>query len=148
MNFEFMFDPIVWGHILLLVFVQNTSFSIVSRSRNRDNIWYHVIAASFSNTIWFFTFVSLLTYDMETNWLLAIPYGIGSVLGSVFGVKVSKAVERFLGVASDTHLKQQLNPGLKSELKEWIEGEYNIVTIEDIGQFRYDNKIILLNDNL
>ena len=46
--------------ILVLAFVQNISFSIVSRSRNRDNIRYHIIAATFSNSIWFLTFRQLI----------------------------------------------------------------------------------------
>ena len=126
MQFEFMFDPIVWGHIVLIVIAQNTSFSIVSRSRNRDNIKYHIIASFFSNTIWFFTFVSLLSYDMESNWLLAIPYAIGSITGSVFGVKISKRIENWFGISSDSHLKKQINSGLEKELRTFLSENYNL----------------------
>lgn len=57
--------------ILGLAFVQNVSFSVVSRSRNRNNMRYHMIAAFFSNSIWFLTFRELvraeLTRDSHTT---------------------------------------------------------------------------------
>jgi len=88
--------------LLLLAFIQNISFSIVSRSRNRDNIRYHIIAATFSNSIWFLTFRELVRADM--NLILFIPYCIGTVAGSVFGVKISMWIERLLGASADAHL--------------------------------------------
>ena len=88
--------------ILGLAFVQNVSFSIVSRSRNRDNIRYHIIAATFSNSIWFFTFRQLVLADM--NFILFLPYCVGTVIGSVFGVKISMFLEKILGASADAHL--------------------------------------------
>jgi hypothetical protein len=88
--------------ILCLAFIQNISFSIVSRSRNRNNIRYHLIAAFFSNTIWFLTFRQLVKADM--TFILFIPYCIGTMLGSVFGVKISMWIEKLLGAAADGHL--------------------------------------------
>ena len=89
--------------MLILAYIQNISFSIVSRSRNRNNIRYHVIAATFSNSIWFLTFRELVISEM--NWLLFIPYVIGTVAGSVSGVKISMKIEKWLGAYSDSHLK-------------------------------------------
>lgn len=89
--------------ILGLAFVQNVSFSIVSRSRNRDNIRYHVIAATFSNSIWFLTFRQLVLADM--NFILFMPYCFGTVAGSVYGVKISMWIEKKLGASADRHLK-------------------------------------------
>ena len=91
--------------ILALAYIQNISFSIVSRSRNRNNIKYHLIAATASNSIWFLTFRQLVTADMD--WLLFIPYVLGTVAGSITGVKVSMIIERWLGAASDDHLKSK-----------------------------------------
>ena len=88
--------------ILGLAFIQNISFSIVSRSRNRDNIRYHIIAASLSNTIWFLTFRQLILSDM--NYVLLLPYMIGTVAGSVFGVKISMRIEKWLGATADGHV--------------------------------------------
>ena len=89
--------------ILVLAFVQNVSFSIVSRSRNRDNIRYHIIAATFSNSIWFLTFRQLVLADMSL--ILFIPYCLGTVAGSVYGVKLSMWIEKMLGASADAHLK-------------------------------------------
>ena len=91
--------------ILFLAFIQNISFSIVSRSRNRDNKKYHIIAALFSNSIWFLTFRELILGDM--NYILFIPYVIGTVIGSTFGMTISMRIEKFLGASADSHLKDK-----------------------------------------
>jgi hypothetical protein len=93
--------------LLLLAFVQSISFSLVSRSRNRNNITYHIIASIFSNGVWFLTFRELILNDM--NLLLFIPYTIGTVTGSVTGVKISQRIEKWLGAESDSHLNQNKN---------------------------------------
>lgn len=90
--------------ILALAYVQNISFSIVSRSRNRDNIKYHLIAATASNSIWFLTFRELVVSDM--NWILFVPYVLGTVVGSITGVKVSMWIEKKLGATADGHVKK------------------------------------------
>ena len=89
--------------ILILAYIQNVSFSVVSRSRNRNNMKYHLIAATFSNTIWFLTFRELILADM--NWMLFVPYVVGTVAGSLSGVKLSMIIEKWLGAYSDDHLK-------------------------------------------
>ena len=91
--------------LLALAFAQNTAFSVVSRSRNRDNMTYHIIASVFSNGIWFLTFKQLITADMTYE--LFPAYCAGTVCGSVFGVKVSMWIERILGAESDSHLKKK-----------------------------------------
>lgn len=90
--------------ILVLAFIQNISFSIVSRSRNRDNKRYHIIASLFSNSIWFLTFRELILGEM--NYLLFIPYVIGTVIGSTVGMSISMKIEKWLGASSDAHLKK------------------------------------------
>lgn len=90
--------------IMVLAFVQNVSFSIVSRSRNRNNLRYHLVASVFSNGIWFLTFRALVTSQM--NLLLFPFYTTGTVAGSLCGAWVSMRIERWLGAASDGHLKQ------------------------------------------
>lgn len=93
------------GGLLLLAFAQNVAFSLVSRSRNRDNVTFHIIASIFSNGIWFLTFRELVTADMTLS--LFPTYCTGTVLGSVTGVKVSMVIERWLGAASDSHLDKK-----------------------------------------
>jgi len=80
---------------LLMAFIQNVSFSILSRSRNRDSMRYHIAAASFSNLLYFATLRELVQADLTP--VLAIPYTIGTVAGSVVGVKVSMWIERKIG---------------------------------------------------
>ena len=89
--------------LMLLAFVQSVSFSLVSRSRNRNNITYHIIASIFSNAVWFLTFRELILSNM--NLVLFVPYTVGTVSGSVTGVKVSMWIEKFLHAESDSHLK-------------------------------------------
>ena len=84
----------IYLSILLLAFIQNISFSIVSRARNRDNSAYHVIAAIFSNGIWFLTFNQLVTRDM--SFTLFIPYCAGTVIGSLTGSLISQRIEKFI----------------------------------------------------
>ena len=86
-------------YIFFLAFFQNVSFSIVSRSRNRDNMRYHAIAAILSNGVWFLTFRELILSDMD--FALFIPYTVGTVLGSLMGVKISMIIEEVLGAVAD-----------------------------------------------
>jgi hypothetical protein len=88
--------------LMLLAFVQNVSFSIVSRSRNRNSMVYHLIAAIFSNGVWFLTFRYLVTSNMD--FALFVPYTIGTVSGSLVGQKISMWIEKLIGATSDGHL--------------------------------------------
>ena len=90
--------------IFVLAIVQNVSFSIVSRSRNRDNKKYHLIASFFSNSIWFLTFRELMVGDM--NWILFIPYVLGTLIGSTYGMTLSMKIEKWLGATADGHIKK------------------------------------------
>ncbi len=89
--------------VLLLAFVQNVSFSILSRSRNRDNLTYHAVAAVFSNTLYFLTLRELVSTDMNLS--SVVPYVVGTATGSVCGSKLSMVVERWLNARSDSHLQ-------------------------------------------
>jgi len=64
---------------------------------------YHLIAAVFSNGVWFLTFRQLVLSDMTFG--LFIPYTIGSVAGSLTGQKLSMYIEKWLGATSDGHIK-------------------------------------------
>lgn len=87
-----------------LAFVQNTSFSMVSRSRNRDNMNYHAVASLLSNTLWFLTMKELFKQDL--NIYLFAPYAMGTMAGSVFGSKLSMRIEKLLGASADNHLNK------------------------------------------
>lgn len=81
--------------ILLLAFFQNVAFTMVSRSRNRDNMVYHAICSVFSNGLWFATMHLLVVSDV--SFWLAIPYITGTVVGSIVGAKVSMKIEKLIG---------------------------------------------------
>ena len=81
--------------VLILAFIQNVAFTMVSRSRNRDNMTYHALTAVFSNGMWFATMHYLVVTDLD--WRLAIPYIAGTVAGSLFGAKVSMRIEQLIG---------------------------------------------------
>ena len=93
-----------WVVMAVLAFVQNVSFTLVSRSRNRDSKLYHFIAAVFSNAVWFATFRYLVTADM--TWALFVPYTTGTVSGSLTGQSVSMFIEKRIGASSDKHLEK------------------------------------------
>ena len=94
-----------WLTILGLAYIQNIAFSLSGRSRNRDNMTYHAIAAVFSNGIWFLTMRELVLADLN-YWLIA-PYIVGTVAGSVSGAKVSMRIETLIGARSDSHIKEK-----------------------------------------
>ncbi len=103
-----MRDYLTASLILLgLAYAQNVSFSIVSRSRNRNNMKFHLIAAFFSNSVWFLTFRMLVTRNMSVA--LFPWYCVGTMLGSVTGVRISMWIERWLGATSDGHLKSKVS---------------------------------------
>ena len=85
----------IYVTILVLAFVQNLSFTLASRSRNRDNMTYTAICAVFSNGLWFLTMHYLVVADL--NFWLAIPYIIGTVGGTIFGAKISIYIEKLIG---------------------------------------------------
>ena len=91
--------------ILFLAYIQNISFSVMSRARNRNKMQYHILAACFSNGIWFLTFRELVLSDM--SFVLFIPYLAGTVVGSVTGAKISMWIEKLIGASTEEHLKEK-----------------------------------------
>lgn len=85
--------------ILILAFIQNVAFTMVSRSRNRDNMTYHAICSVFSNGIWFLTMRELVVADLDI--ILLAPYVIGTVVGSITGAKASMYIEKIIGARAD-----------------------------------------------
>lgn len=81
--------------ILTLAYVQNISFTMVSRSRNRDNMTYHAMCAVASNGIWFATMHHLVAAQL--SWWMAVPYIIGTVAGSLTGAAASMRIEKLIG---------------------------------------------------
>ncbi len=63
--------------ILFLAFIQNVSFTMVSRARNRDNMYYHAICSVFSNGTWLATMGVLVVQliDYSNYWTRRIIFG-------------------------------------------------------------------------
>lgn len=86
-----------WLIMMLMAFFQNTAFSIVSRSRNRNSKAYHFIASIASNGVWFLT-MKFLIITKDMSWSLFVPYTVGTVFGSSLGQSVSMWIEKKLGI--------------------------------------------------
>ena len=89
----------IYVTILFLAFAQNVAFTMVSRSRNRDHMTYHAICAVFSNLLWFLTIKELVAADLSL--VMAVPYVVGTVCGSLFGAKISMFIEKVLNARAD-----------------------------------------------
>jgi hypothetical protein len=79
-----------------LAYAQNVAFSMTSRSRNRDNMYYHAICSCFGNAIFFLTFRELVLSDLAL-WMLPV-YVVGNVSGSICGAKVSMRIEKMFDI--------------------------------------------------
>ncbi len=86
--------------ITALALGQQIAFSLVSRSRNRNNLTYHLIASIFSNGVWFLTFRQINGHNW--NWGNYPPYAAGGAMGSVTGVGISMNIEKSLNITSET----------------------------------------------
>lgn len=64
-----------------LTFLQNASFTLVSRARNSQSLTYHAGAAVLSNGIWILV-IRHVVINMD-NIPLMITYVVGTVTGSV-----------------------------------------------------------------
>ena len=80
----------------ILLFIQNFSFTMVSRARNSGSLTYHAIAAVFSNGIWFasqFILVdSVVGIIKEANWKYAIFVGVFYTTFTIAGSLTSHIV--------------------------------------------------------
>ncbi len=88
--------------LMILAISQNISFALISRARSRNNFIYHAIASVFSNGIWYLTFRYLTREQMSL--MLLTPYITFTITGSLVGITVSMAIERWLNITSDSHV--------------------------------------------
>jgi hypothetical protein len=64
-----------------MTFLQNASFTLVSRARNSDSIAYHAGASVLSNGIWLLVIRNVVTHLDSTQ--MMVGYLIGAVAGSL-----------------------------------------------------------------
>lgn len=98
-------NPVAILGLLALAAGQQMSFTLVSRSRTRNNMTYHVIASIFSNGVWFLTFRQVNSVEWTPS--SYAPYATGSAMGSVAGAGTSMAIENALGITSDSDKGKQ-----------------------------------------
>ena len=67
--------------MLLLVIIQNASFTLVSRARNSPSIVFHGLSSVLSNGIWLLV-IRKVTQSFDKPELM-ITYLVGSVIGSL-----------------------------------------------------------------
>lgn len=91
--------------LMILAVSQNISFALVSRARSRNNFAYHAIASIFSNGVWYLTFRYLTREQMPL--ILLTPYVALTITGSLIGVTVSMAIEKWLHITSDSHVLEK-----------------------------------------
>lgn len=85
-----------------LCFIMGTMFSMVSRSRNRDNQSYHVLASMTAQVVYLLVLKELVSTDVAAS---IIPfYAVGMAVGSVSGAKASMVIEKYLFASADGHL--------------------------------------------
>lgn len=81
----------IWVLWFILLVVQNAAFTLVSRARNSNSLWYHAWAAMFSNGIWFISqfilidnFIRIIkSGNMYDAGIAAIVYITGTMTGSL-----------------------------------------------------------------
>lgn len=71
----------IYLKIFLLVFLQNASFTLVSRARTGNNMWYHMFASVLSNGIWLLV-IRQVVLNLESPGF-QLSYLVGAVSGSV-----------------------------------------------------------------
>lgn len=65
---------VIWAFLLIF---QNASFTLVSRARNSDNIWYHAWAATLSNGVWFLSNLILVDNVLKILQGASWAYAVG-----------------------------------------------------------------------
>ena len=95
-------EPSFAVYLALLSGAQQVSFTIVSRSRNRGHMGYHMLASILSNGVWFLTFRQANLEHWSPD--LYLPFALGGTAGSISGAGISMQIERKLGISSDAHL--------------------------------------------
>ena len=73
--------------MLLLVILQNASFTLVSRARNSPSLMYHGIASVLSNGIWLLV-IRQVVMNLD-NCAMMLTYLVGSVIGSLAMHKIA-----------------------------------------------------------
>lgn len=94
------FGPAGLWALPLACFVQNVSFTFVSRGRNSGSLAYHLVASIFSNGVYavmLFLAVDLIARAKTSPEWFILPYALACMSGSVFAHWLALRVERGKG---------------------------------------------------
>ena len=86
--------------LIVISFVLNILWSMMSRARNRSNLTYHAILVILSSVLWVCFMQELMTSDFKTM----LYSCIGSSAGAILGQPISMFVEKKIGASSDEHI--------------------------------------------
>jgi len=86
--------------LLFSAFAQNTSFTLISRARQRNNKPYIAWASVLSNGVWYLTMHQLVKEDITLN--KAAPYVVGCTTGGLFGQTAAMYIEKTIGAVMDS----------------------------------------------
>lgn len=67
--------------MLILVIIQNASFTLVSRARNSNSLIYHAVGSVTSNLVWLLVIKNVVQNFDRLD--LMITYIVGGVIGSL-----------------------------------------------------------------
>ncbi|TSC60371.1 MAG: hypothetical protein LiPW15_249 [Parcubacteria group bacterium LiPW_15] len=85
--------------VMVLAYVQNTTYSLQSRSANRNSNAYHLLAAVAANFAFFWSLRLLVKSDLPTA--LLAPYVFATILGTLHGNTISIKIESALGLSPE-----------------------------------------------
>lgn len=85
--------------VMILAYVQNTTYSLQSRSANRNSNAYHLVAAVAANFAFFWSLRLLVRNDLPVA--LLAPYVFATILGTLHGNLISIKIESILGLSPD-----------------------------------------------
>lgn len=104
---QLFFTPaFLWSAVLVfgVSVIRNFSYTTVSYARNRNNNAFHILAAVFSNGVWYLTLGQLIIAGMNLALLPAFVFGttVGSISGTVFSMGVARRTK----ASADAHVLQ------------------------------------------
>lgn len=85
--------------VMSLAYVQNTTYSLQSRSANRNSNAYHLVAAVAANFAFFWSLRLLVRNDLPI--VLLAPYVFATILGTLHGNSISIKIESTLGLSPE-----------------------------------------------
>jgi hypothetical protein len=87
------------GIVMVLAYLQNTTYGLQSRSANRNSNAYHAIAALAANFTFFWSLQLLVRNELPP--VLLAPYVFATILGTLHGNAISMKIETFLGLSAE-----------------------------------------------